>query len=361
MSMKLRTNTDPDPDVVKLPEWISALDAPQHPAREVEALVKRHYGIDGHLTPLDGERDQNVLVSAGGQRRVLKISAGEDAGAGADYQAALLAHLAETAPDLPLPRNIASKDGHHALLHRFDNGQTCAVRMVTYLEGKPLSAQHRPPNGWAGQVGAFQGRLCSALRGFDHVGATQFMPWNASSEVMLSHEMLAFLEPEFHERTAPHLERLKSASLPALLKTRAQVIHNDIHPGNVLTNEQGRISGVIDFGDAIRAPIIQELAVSATSLIEFSPLKGEGLIADLIEGFCAQYPLHSDELALLYDAILLRSILSAALGRMKDQFVSPAQRPRPATSASERGLDAVLRLQHRAPLDTRSLGGFAHG
>lgn len=360
--MQSERNDLPESGRLKVPEWASGLRAPGHSVREAEALVKRHYGIDARLFPLDGERDQNFLVTAdGAQQWVLKIGSGMEPSANVDYQAALLSWLEETAPHLPLPRNIDSKQGDPYLLHQFDNGERGAVRLVTYLEGRPLSAQGHRIDGWAGQTGAFQGRLCCALRDFDHVAAGRFLPWNASSEVMLCREMLAYLEPDCASLTAPHLDRLRSTSLPALREMRSQVIHNDIHPGNVLVDGRGRISGIIDFGDAIRAPVIQELAVSATSLVEFSPTDSQSLIPDLIEGFCSVYPLHSDELALLYDAVLLRSILSVALGRMKDRLVPSAQRPRAATKASETGLDAILKLERGLVSGPRSGRRSAHG
>lgn len=67
------------------------------------------------------------------------------------------------------------------------------------------------------------------------------------------------------------MDRLQAVLQPAMLNIRPQVIHNDAHTGNVLTNDLGQITGVIDFGDSVCAPIIQDLAVSATSIAEIFP------------------------------------------------------------------------------------------
>lgn len=360
--MQFERNTKSKSEGLKAPKSVYEIGAPKHPVHEIKSLVKQHYDIDGLLVPLDGERDQNFLVDAGGARRwVVKVSSDAAGIANADYQAALLSHLEETALHLPLPRNVASKHGENYIAHRFKNGQSGAVRLITYLEGRPFSVQKHRRDAWAGRIGAFQGRLCRALHGFHHVGATAFMPWNSSSKEMFNRETLAYLEMDIGSLVAPHLDRLRSYSLPALQEMRSQVVHNDIHPGNVLMDDRGQISGIIDFGDAIRAPIIQELAVSATSLIEFSPTKHRGLIAELIEGFCSECPLFSDELALLHDAILLRSILSVALGRVKDGCAPPAQRPHPASKASEVGLRAILSLDDNAPWAPRLVCRFANG
>ncbi len=362
MSMPLGRNTEAMSDGPNMPLWVTGISAPKHPICEVETLVKRYFGIDGRLVPLDGERDQNFLVSASGaQRHVLKISSGSEPRANVDYQVALLSHLEGAASHLPLPRTVASKHGEPYILHQFENGQSNTVRLITYLDGQPLSEPQHLRDGWAGHLGAFQGMLCCALQGFDHVGATRFMPWNSSSRQMFDRDVLAYLEPDFTSLIEPHLARLRQTSLPALHDMRSQVIHNDIHPGNVLLDDRRQISGVIDFGDAIRAPVIQDLAVSATSLIEFSTSGHLSLISDLIEGFCSKCPLASDELALLHDAILLRSILSVALGRMKDQFVPPARRPRPASKASAVGLHSILSLEEGALSSPGGTHRFAHG
>src|SRR3546814_16314237 len=51
-----------------------------------------------------------------------------------------------------------------------------------------------------------------------------------------------------------------SVAAPALPHCRRQVIHNDFNPSNILVNEDGSINGIIDFGDAIDATLICDIA-----------------------------------------------------------------------------------------------------
>ncbi|MEL7013182.1 MAG: phosphotransferase, partial [Pseudomonadota bacterium] len=191
---------------------------------------------------------------------------------------------------------------------------------------------------------------------FDHPGSAEVMPWNASAAPLCDPSFLSGLGPELTHLLAPHLERLQTVSLPKLRTLRRQVIHNDMHPGNILLSNAGEISGIIDFGDAIKAPLIQDLAVSSTSLVEAVPHAPTEPLRDLIEGFISAYPLDDSELALLHDAMILRSILSVVLGRVKDHTVPPRDRPRPATAASETGLRAILTLRLPAPRPAPSRG-----
>jgi Ser/Thr protein kinase RdoA (MazF antagonist) len=53
---------------------------------------------------------------------------------------------------------------------------------------------------------------------------------------------------------------------PRLGGLRHQVIHNDLNPYNVLVDPQDHITtvGLIDFGDMVQAPLINELAVACS-------------------------------------------------------------------------------------------------
>ena len=71
---------------------------------QLHSLAARYFGVEGAVTPLVSERDQNARIGTGEDSIVLKISnAAEDPSQRA-LQYAVLIHLAEAAPDLPLPR-----------------------------------------------------------------------------------------------------------------------------------------------------------------------------------------------------------------------------------------------------------------
>ena len=85
---------------------------PELSPEAVMALVRRHYGIDGSVRSLAGERDQNCLVeTAGGSRYVFKISNPSEPAAVVDFQIAALDHIARAAPELPVPRVVRTLEG----------------------------------------------------------------------------------------------------------------------------------------------------------------------------------------------------------------------------------------------------------
>lgn len=329
-------------------------DPPRLELAEARDILARHYGLEGALRPLAGERDQNIRVkTAEGRLFVLKISAADQEEARVDFEAKILDHFTRIAPDLGVPQGYVTKQGELWFRHNSSGGQQHLGRLVTYLEGNPLSSA--APLRWGAlfELGQLQGRICRALASFFHPAARAQMPWNSSSDRLLDQDMLALLDEETACAVAPQLSRLKARSLPALQQQRSQVIHNDAHSGNVLLDQTGQVSGMIDFGDALHAPLLQELAVSASSLAELLPDDAPAAIGELARGFEAAFPLLAEERALLLDAAILRSLLSVELCRIKAEGPGSTDHDGHVLQASRRGLLALIAWQERCPKHRR--------
>ena len=86
--------------------------------------------------------------------------------------------------------------------------------------------------------------------------------------------------------------------LPVAHKLRKGVIHNDGNDWNVLT-KNGKVTGIIDFGDMCHSWLINEIAVALTYVMmnKEYPLK---IAAHLIKGYHNINPLKEQELDILY-------------------------------------------------------------
>ena len=297
---------------------------PAFAVEKVAAVIHDLYGIGGSFTPLASERDQNFrLTEANGRNWVVKIANAAEERAALDFQAALLRHVAETDPALPLPHLKATRAGQSLGKCRGDDGCDHFVRVVTWLPGQPIALGARSPALLA-NFGAFLGRLTLALRGFNHPGATRVFAWDLL-QAGQSRVRLSFIDDPAQRRLLDYyLDRFDGSVAPALRRCRAQIIHGDANDYNVLadTDAGETIAGLIDFGDAIHAPLINELAVAAAYAILAceTPVDAAGIIA---AAFHRVNPLHAHELDLLYDLIALRLVISVTLSasrrdRVKD-------------------------------------------
>ena len=66
------------------------------------------------------------------------------------------------------------------------------------------------------------------------------------------------------------MARFTEHARPALPGLRAQAIHNDLNLYNVLVDPRDHdvIAGILDFGDMVRAPLVNDLAVAASYQLE---------------------------------------------------------------------------------------------
>ncbi len=92
--------------------------------------------------------------------------------------------------------------------------------------------------------------------------------------------------------------------LPKADQLRKGIIHNDGNDWNVLT-KNGKVSGIIDFGDMCRTWLINEVAVALTYVMMSKeyPLK---IAAHLIKGYHQNNPLEEEELDILYYLVAAR-------------------------------------------------------
>lgn len=291
-----------------------ATGVPPLDAAEAERLARVHFGLAVTARPLTGERDSNFLVTdADGRRLVLKLGNPAEERAVIDFQTRALQHARSRDPHLPLPQPVAARDG--ALM--VDIPGPCrarVLRILSYLDGLPLPEAPRSP-AQRRAIGALLARLDRALGDFTHPAADHALLWDLQQAAKVR-ELFSHLPPgRDHGLPRRFLDAFEEHVLPALPGLRRQVIHNDANPHNLLVARDAPevVTGLIDFGDMVRAPLVQELAVAAAYqlLDEGHPLAGA---ADVVAGFAQGMALEADELAVLFDLIATRLVLIVGIG-----------------------------------------------
>lgn len=105
-----------------------------------------------------------------------------------------------------------------------------------------------------------------------------------------------------------YFQKFKENVIPVLPELRKSIIHGDANEWNVLVNN-GKVTGIIDFGDLSYTPLINELAITiayACLYIE-NPLEWT---SNIIESYHNVLPLEEKEIAILYYLILARLCIS---------------------------------------------------
>jgi hydroxylysine kinase len=302
------------PDAVD-PLLTIASEAPEFPDEDVRRLLLEHYGLDGELTALVSERDQNCrLTLPNKELYVLKIANATEDPVATDFQIKALLYL--QTKDVSAPRIIDTLDGNAATSIAGPTAQH-VVRLVSYLPGIPFGDVHLGVE-LAQNLGKCLAMLGQALRDFEHPGNQQVLLWDMQRASDLR-DMIAYVsEPELRIAITQCLDDFEANALPILPRLRSQVIHNDLNPGNALVDasDNNLVTGVIDFGDLIRAPLIIDVAVAASYMrVENDAVLG--LIIPFVVAYDKVTPLESIEIELLYDLIRTRLITTMVILRWR--------------------------------------------
>jgi 4-aminobutyrate aminotransferase-like enzyme/Ser/Thr protein kinase RdoA (MazF antagonist) len=330
---------------------LSAVDLnfnpPRLPRGQLADFAREHWGVEGALAPLDGERDQNHrLDGADGESHVLKVSAAGESEGAVSFQVAALRHLERHAPGLSVPRIVASRAGKDLEWIVAADGTRHMVRLLSWIPGTPLSRGEPLRLTALRNAAAFQARLAHGLRGLFHPHGRHFVAWDIQRALFLEAGVQAWVQDDAKALCAEQNERLRREVLPRLPGLRAQVVHGDGHADNLLRAgpDSDEIVGVIDFGDMVHAPLVQDLAVLLASFARHGEMSLDNAVAQ-VEAWNTVLPLLDEELELLHDLTLLR--LATALS-LYDFRIHATEKP-PAWLTEERpdivrGLSKFLAL-----------------
>jgi hydroxylysine kinase len=282
-----------------------------------EALML-HWGIAAELRPLVSERDQNFLATASdGGKYVLKIANSAERPAVTALQNCALQHIENTAPGFPVPRVVLTTDGESTVVIRAQDGREHVARVLGWLEGTPLSAAGDGAD-IATSTGACLARLDRALCNFEHPASDHSLLWDMKRAAGLLDLLPEIADITLRLLCENRLQRFQDFVAPQLPGLRAQIIHNDLNPSNVLLDPGNlrSLAGVIDFGDIILSPLVVDVAVAAAYLCvpEEYPFAA---VHEFLKAYTEVVPLQETEIALLYDLILTRYLMTVTITRWR--------------------------------------------
>jgi len=288
----------------------SVLEAspPRFLPEEVARIAAELAGIDGTARELGSERDQTFLVEGGDGSVVVKISnLGEDP-AILDLETEAILHIARVDPELPVarPRPISAARGAAACRATVEGpGGTHLVRVFERLHG--CDGGSELSDDAVRDFGATNARLNRALRSFFHPAAGRELLWDLAHASKLR-PLVAMVDGASRRRLVEAvLDRYDLEVAPQWPRLRAQVVHGDFNLDNMLLDENGRISAILDFGDVTHTAQIADFAVALASLVRGRPLDDVFRVARIaIDGYSSLVPLEQDELDVLGDLVAAR-------------------------------------------------------
>jgi len=277
------------------------------------ALARRLYGLEVTASELPSYADRNFLLkTSDGARFVLKIANPDDKRERLELQHAAMKLVAQSDPSLAAPQPSPTSGGDEIVLLDFDDGSRRLVRLLSWLEGRPMAEARPYGTEILRSLGDFLGRLDRALSALPDPGIEFDPTWDLRHVGQLR-QHLPFIDDrqrrgqverwllQFDAGVAPHLDKLPQG-----------VIHNDANDYNLLV-ETGdgadRLCGIIDFGDMLFGPTIFELAIGCTYAMFGADDPIEAAVT-ITRAYHAQRPLERGEIELLFGLIGARLCMS---------------------------------------------------
>ena len=161
-------------------------------------------------------------------------------------------------------------------------------------------------------MGRMAARLSVGLQGFSHPAANHVLQWDIKQAARLR-PLLPHIDPDIRSLATEVLDRFDRDLAPLLPGLRAQVVHNDLNPHNVLVDphDPTRITGVLDFGDMVETPLICDAAVAAA--YQINPADARASLHAFAAAYHANLPLTAQEIRLLPDLTATRMLTTLAI------------------------------------------------
>lgn len=219
------------------------------------------------------------------------------------FRTAVLRHLEDLGTP-GVPTLVRTREGRSGGELEYQ-GQCYAIRVVRYLAGDLLASVAMGAE-LARDFGCKLAAFNAALRGFRHPGESPLLLWDLQRATELR-GLLDFIDDKLiYRHVASAIDDFEQNVMPQIKALRSQVIHGDANPENILVAPSERsVSGFIDFGDMLRAPLVFDVAIAAAYL-RSDDAKVLELIAPFVAGYHSALPLTDSELRLLYDLVRAR-------------------------------------------------------
>ena len=281
---------------------------------QVLGVLAQHYAISGKLEQLGGERDLNFRVMlADGTSRLFKLSHPLENPQVVDFHNQAMLQIERNDPALPVQRVFASLGGRFVEPVEIE-GQRMLVRLLSFVDGLPLHRVAHTSVNFRQNLGQALARFDLALDGFSHPAAGHVLLWDMQHAQRLR-PRLKHIEPGVRRDRIEHsLDRFESQVLGKCATLRRQVIHNDMNPHNIIVDpdQPDVLRNILDFGDMVHAPLVNEVAVAASYQLGVA---GDVLAPalDMIRAYHQVNPLTGEELQLLPVLISTRLALSLCI------------------------------------------------
>jgi Ser/Thr protein kinase RdoA (MazF antagonist) len=301
-------------------------NGPQAPSRfgpdDALRLAAERFGVSAFSAEAfswGGSQGFILTEGASGRVYVLEVSPPETDPEILDLRNRILEHLGRAG--FSLSKVVHSTDGHELVGIPSSEGGSILTRLLTGVPGTLLGEANPPTSALLRSLGAFLGGMNRALEGFSHPAQDRELESDlkaAGKVVRANLEMVS--DPRNRELLGEMTERFMERLGPLIPDLRMGVIHGNAHNQNMVVNlpspergsEDRRVTGVLDFCDAVRSFLAGEAAIAGAHAM-LGKKDPWTVAAQVVGGYHSAYPLSEAEIDAAVPLMGLRLCASVAL------------------------------------------------
>ena len=270
-------------------------------------IIKEIFNLEIlELKKLDGYENENYLIITKNKKYIFKkypyspelatVIKGENE---------VLLFLSKNNKKFPNP--IKTIDGEYVKIHKI-NGQKFICRMLSFLEGEMLGSIKNTKEMF-NSLGIFLAKMNQNLQSYNNnIIKARVWHWDLQ-HFHLNKKYIDYI-PNAKDRSLVKyfFYQFQENVSPLIPSLRKSIIHSDANEWNVLI-QNGKVSSIIDFGDLVYSPLINEIAIAMTyaSYDKENPLDWALII---LKSYNSEIPILEIEIKTLYYLIAARLCIS---------------------------------------------------
>jgi len=288
---------------------------PQFSEIKIKEILKNKYGLIVKVKQLVSDIGQNFLVSTEDQQKfIFKIANPSEKYPVLEAQNQVMNLLHNAKSDFQFSSAVTDLNNQNIVKIRSSEKKEFNARLLTYLPGHFLAEEQKPAADTLRSLGRMLGQMDLVLKDFEHPAFDRYWHWDLKNAPDLKKYLQYISDARIRNLADYWLLQFETQVLPLIPDLRKSVIHHDANDYNILINDDGKLSGLIDFGDMVNSCTIFELGVALAYVMlnQKSPIDAT---IPVVQGYNEIFPLTEQEIDILFYCAVARltsSVIVAA-------------------------------------------------
>lgn len=287
---------------------------------QASQIAKEHFNITAKATKLDGYVDENFLLTTGSDEKfLLKVSSHLSENSAEEnkeqliFQNKILEHLSHKNLSFQTSKVIADKEGNS--LVEISNKKS--ARLLSWVPGRLWATVNPKTQSLRNNLGEAAGSVTMALQDFEYPAAHRKLDWDIANSSWTNEHINLFSGKQ--KEVIQHFQNRFSEIQPIYKNLPKSIVHNDLNDYNILVSSElvnPKISGFIDFGDAVFTQTINDLAIvlAYATMNQPDPLSAA---LEVVTGYNKHYKFSEKELKRLYTLVGMRLVITVTSASLK--------------------------------------------